>query len=856
MSSYPASLNRTPEPLGGYGPQSVIRRLEQSKPDDTQRDFTAFLRQTVRQLNFEQRNIQWKFYERYLTNEKFTQGEQFGRISALDGTYRPRGQTGPADPRKAHNWIRGYVRGMVTQWTLARAELYVRAIPTDQASDIAQGIAEAGNKILDYHQVELLTEEFRQREIMNGAFSGQLWRYTFPVFKDRGKQKPVFEQQDVQTPGMYQCADCGQGGSDEELLEQACPYCGGDNLAVQPGSSMQIPTVVGYEPVYEPEWTCLTVPDYQLKYDRTVLDEKDATWLRWRLRMRPEVVKQELHNWNLAHDRDTTDPATWIDQRLKESTGNDQGYVIQRRGPLGSGERQDIDFINVEHFWLQPCWYANFPPLQTDFVFANGEKIPAGETIINVYPDGLYVLMVTDQPVHMPPPGEDFRDYWLHTPVVLIPGRMEGDGLVDDLITPQKTVNDARALKEYNMKFIAGGGLIYNASAITREGIPSKPFEAGPTKPGVPIDYDVNKAVAAVPRPPLGSEPFAIDKEMREEMEWQTAVFPTSVGMADTGEGAGGTATEANLKNQGARAQRAPELALFATFEAQWGFQLLKQFQKYATDPLYIAFKGENGEQEGDWFKGADLPKTFQVRVRPRSYIPKGEAERRNDWLGAMQTCGGPQGVLTLAQSPQGIRFLKEVEERFNVNLDLAETNLAFRIARSRIEALKQILPAAGQQEQAMGVPGASLAIAMSDPHVAPDQENDPHAQLGQFYEHWVLTDEGQKARIEDPALYAAVTMMKQACKQGLVAQQQEQQMLAIQSQAPQIAMQQAQRDQQSEQQADQSEADRQHKGEMTDKQIQANSEMSARDQAHARAMQADKLASAERVAKQKGVAK
>jgi len=255
-----------------------------------------------------------------------------------------------------------------------------------------------------------------------------------------------------------------------------------------------------------------------------------------------------------------------------------------------------------------------------------------------------------------------------------------------------------------------------------------------------------------------------------------------------------------SLMSQNARSMRAPELALRAAGNIRWAEQVLKLFKENATDERYIPFKGKTGEAEGGWFKGSDIDASFYITAKPRSWVPKGEMDRRGDLMGALQAVGGIQGLATVAQ--QMPKLLAEISEVFDVDLDIADVSLDTRVARLRLDAMREILPQAKAASGQWSVISSQLGGESSS--LSPDQmiiqvitnaegaqidTEDNHDAHIQFYRRWLTTDEGLQA---DPLLREAVHAQIQQHRMAQVEQAQQQQQIQMTANAPAIQQQQA----------------------------------------------------------------
>jgi hypothetical protein len=793
--------------------------------------FGEMLKGKIKAYSQEDRERDWLQYTKFVMGEKFFQGEQFGRVSKFDGSWRTRKKT-EGDPLFSHNYVRGHATAILTQWVQSRTEVTVVPLPDGDAYDQNKGSGKVAKSIIDHYDDELLDEKFKQRECMYGQITGQLLRYTFwNPKKGKEVERPEYENEAVEGVSTFTCADCGMSGGLEELdagsidgdisdgllaghggdvrldeqslpepnqadaqQEMACPHCGSTDLIIEEGEQSELPKISGYDKVKTGDVDVRGIPRYQVKFDQVPNDFKQIQWLRWREKARPETIRAELPNFGSARSGgESDDPGTRATEVLAQSVGN----IFGGHAPFSDGTKGERDLVTVDRWWFKPSCYCDYV-FKADYKLSSGQVVPAGTKAHDIFPNGLFVLVVADEIVDFR--NEDLHRHWVHTPMILVPSRIDGDGLLDDLIEPQQEANALDGLSYANARYVAGSGLIYRPEFISRTDIPNKPFDAAPIKPGTDPTIPLQNMMMYLPRPDLGQGVYVHKSQLLEFMQWSTKNYSTSVGAPDQNID---TASGQQIASQASRSQRAPELALYAQMVVDWMTQVLILFQENATDAMYFPHKGKVGEMDGQWFKGSDIPSSFVLSLVPRSYIPKSEMERRQDLMGFLGMFGGLAGLIMAMQSVP--ELVEEAKERFNISFDIKQLDLTATVARQRLEAMK---PMVQQAEAASGVIGEDPAsILISVQGAAPDKDDD-HPAMIQWWIRWKHEDEGVKARIETPSLYAAADAMIMAHKQLMVVNEQEKQQLAIAAQGPQMELQQQQQaEQQAMQQQGQEEA-------------------------------------------------
>lgn len=798
MATATNPLVTSPQPIGQTAPLTVVKRTsEQSPPIPHQ--WVEYVQGLTKKFGVEERGRDWRMHQRYITAEKFFQGDQFGRLR-IDGKWERRKRT-EGDPRYVHNKLRGHSLAVLSQWVLSRTELTVIPIPEGDSPDDAEGAARIAKVILEHYQRDLLNEKFKQREGMLAQFTGNMYRYTYwDPQAGTSVQRPQYEMQPEQTQGAYACLECGASGSEQDLqqTEGTCPECGSDSVQTEPGETHVLPSITGYDEVQTGDIRCLCIPAYQVTYDRSPFEFGEIEYLRWRSIMRPEKVKEVMPRWKKQTGSERDDDVGLRTERiLKRSVGNVEAsggrQSIYGTDTSGADREQTV----VDRWWFKPSLYAEYK-FPVDVEMASGDVLKAGTRALDYFTKGMYMLLVNGEPLDFR--NENLHDHWQHTPTIMVPSRIDGDGMMDDLVELQREMNDVKGLKLANIKYVVGAGMIYRPEFIDRTDIPSKPFEVAPVKPGTPTEMPLENIMSMVPRAPLPAEAYQYDQQLDEEMQFSLKTFSSTMGSPDLA-GAEKTLGGMQLMAQGATSQRAPDLALRANGDVEWAAQVLNLFQQNATDEMYIPYYGKSGAQDGDWFKGSQLPNKFVISMRPRSYIPKGEMERRQDFMGLLQAFGGIQGALLVAQSAP--ELWEEACERFNVTIDLGGNQLEAKVCRMRFEAMKAMMPQVMSQAQQMGSPDMAAQILVSSPDTQVDPEADNHMVCIQWWRKLLHENEGIEAR-RNPVLFQAIHLQIQNHKQATVMQQQEAGQDQLAAQQPQLEAAQAMQQQQAQMQSSQ----------------------------------------------------
>ncbi len=772
-------------------PESTAKQLF-TEPKPALNSGFDFIKQLCTRLSKEDEVTDRLMHQKWIKLSKFYEGEHLGRFDARGQwrSYQP--QMG--DPYYIHPEMRFHSDAITASWTQSRPD--IRILPAND-SDVTVAKARKAAQLIDHYEDILFTEEFRQREGKLAQFTGQIYRYTWwnPAL---GPEVDQFDFQDQEVPlhnGMFDCPQCGYSGQTEELQETngMCPQCGmpEDQLQHTGPESLTIPTPVPAGKRHIGDICTECVPAFQVKVDRSQGTFDRATYLRRRRMVRPEIIKELFPSWEPPSKSSaasgTDDFSLRAERILQQSTG--QPGRAWRPDTLTN----PYAGVVVNQWWLAACLYSTRPPEKEDLKFASGAVIPAGTRLIDAFPSGLYVLLIDNNILDLR--EEALHDHWQHSPFILIPTRVEGDG-IEDLLEPARQLDDLMSLVYIDIKSNAAPPTIVNTTyGLKTADVSGKPHWVIPAR--VPTGEAIQNAIWQQPGRNLPVSVFRFIEMLKGEQQLLAKSFSPATGAPDqvTNGASMDTATAAQLATSAAQAQRAPELAIYAAGLMVWARQVLQLFQKNAVDEHYIPLQGRYGLLEGSVFKGADIEADFIITIRNRSWIPRDEFSRRSDLLGAIQA-----GLFN-PQLPRAVR--EEIAEIFNVDVTVTSDIADIRIARMRLEQMKQ----AFQQVQQMGIPPPMVPMLLLQ--AAPIEPiSDNHDLAIDWYKDWLKTDEGITA---DQALRQAVVMRIQEHQQAAVQQAQMQAVQMLQAQAPMLGMQQAQQDQQQQHEKEQQQTQQEH---------------------------------------------
>lgn len=853
-----------------------------NQPEPAPEELLKFINQLTGRLRVENTLHNANLHAKALTNEMMYRGQQFGRVD-LEGQWRNYNRT-KGDPRHTHNLYGGYSDSITSSHCLSKTDLEVLPLPADDADDHVVGKARFASHYIDYCEHMQLTETFRLRESKLRQFGGGVFRYSYWDSQAGLSQikRPRMEDQRMQLgQGAFTCASCGESGPSEMLGAGAgqqtgaqsydesgmavggssggrdsdgagavfggqepplvaCPYCGSGQVQVTEVPQESMPQATGYDSVPSGDGRTKHIPVFQIDYDRTGFDFYEATWVRWQQRFRPEVV-QELCPWwkkppATGMPGDETDSGLKSELTLRNAPGNTQANFGQKGSRTTQGGPQAAQLITCEIWWLQPCLYNQAPAVARKVKLGDPQNpsvtIEVGERLKDRFKKGMYILMFDRKPVDFW--DETFLDRLVYIPYKLIPSKIEGDG-IENMNEPQRAINLVRSLIMTDIKSNAAPPTLYRPTAIKGGQWSGKPQE------NVPVDnWPANQSLEGVVYTPQGREMpahvYGYDDKLSQEMQWDAKATPTNTGAAMLSQGVGErTATGARLMSQGAAAQRAPENALMSDGDERWARQQLKLFRENATDARYIPLQGKSTGMEGLWLKGddvGDIENELLIVARPGSNVPMSDDDKQQAYGAALQLCGGPHGVLQLAQAAP--ELLAAIEDVFKIKFKVSQFDLDARQSRFRLDAMRRALPQAQQMAEAMGDPRIAIAFLLQSAPIQPEADNLPAGI--KWLQDWTKEDEGLNA---DPLLFQAAIARIGEIKQAIVGVAQEESQAQVAAQGPAMQAQQEQEAQgkQQEQAGQQQQQESQQQQQQAQQQQDAAGSAAQQDNQNARAV-------------------
>jgi hypothetical protein len=214
----------------------------------------------------------------------------------------------------------------------------------------------------------------------------------------------------------------------------------GARVEAEPGAQLEVAMITATERIRAGGLRVEQVPPLEVKFDRAGGKFEKATYVRRRRRLRTEVVSATIPWWQpeggSGAGDNADDPGLHYQRLAQRSIGNiGQGANYMTLGS-GGGYEEGSRFAVVDQWWFSAVMYSDEGlKWNYDIELAVGLIIPAGTTLKQAFPDGLYCLVVNGEILDQR--NEDFLDHWQYTPFIALPTRADGDG-IEDMCEPQR----------------------------------------------------------------------------------------------------------------------------------------------------------------------------------------------------------------------------------------------------------------------------------------------------------------------------------------------------------------------------------------------------------------------------------
>lgn len=615
-------------PGSGATPETR-ERAKRREPRTIEDNWDKFFTEIVGKIEDTEKAFDRVKYREGVRNQKYYEGEYFWRFSEYDDSVRDLPHSSE-DPFYPHNWFAYFTDLSVAAALEATPDIVID--PAGRSSKNAES-ATGAQKIGDYGEQELLTEEFRLESEKTRQLYTEVWWYSQWSF-DAGRlwvERPVYQESKKQVAGGAFACPCGTMGPLERLLDtgygrKKCPDCSNPKPVVFEAPEISVEEIVEYEKEDAGFPSLRCVSPLQMKGDRTASHYMQGQFLRWKRLVDSDAAAEQMPWWEPGSSK----KGAGMDDaglRAEEIARRPVGMSPASLAVTGSADEAGSRTV-AEDWWLRPAKYA-FIEFNRDITFIGAEEttVPAYTRLGEIFPKGLRMTRLgSDWVDHR---EEDFRRHWVHIPYVYVPHKPDGRSTLTDMCEPQMELIKARSLMYLYLMARAGGMPTIIKAPLTiadydgsPAGITELPFGAPP----------VQELIHQGQYPPSDSNLASYANGMSGEMQVMAQVVsPNTTGDPAAME-MGGTDTARGMMIMNAKAMglQGPKLMPLAYGQARAVEQWVAMFREFVQEDVPVPLRGETGTAEWITLNGADMEGDFHVYPRPGSWIPHPREEKQS----------------------------------------------------------------------------------------------------------------------------------------------------------------------------------------------------------------------------------
>jgi len=593
------------------------------------------------------------------------------------------------------------------------------------------------------------------------GFLGGYVRHVTDAERYGSDEMDVYGESQVEVaPATVECP-CGFQQEGTTDTQPVCPNCGEATQDVPPVMAT-VPQHLGTIQIPKGQ-TCISiVPALNLKRTMWADNQSDFLYLEWifdqhkakAMSLYPSKAQKIMFSAGSYGDGGTANSYERIARRLLYlGTGRHTGMVLK-------------DLGIVRRAWLRPCL---FEALTDDFVKT------AFKTL---YPKGAYVVFYND--VYCESKSECMDECWETMQTCDGEGQVRPT-LISSIMPIQDQLNDSvNLLFEQNMNGVPE--VFGDQNTIDFEARDAQIAAPGNMTPiDLPAGQDIRQKVlfSTAVEPSVALQKYMTDL-MGPIAQFLTGVFPALFG-GDTGSNdtASGIAIQRNQAlGRIGRAWRRLQL-----FCCNLDGKAINCFQKNMTEDIELPKENESGDYESDYIRIEDMQGKVVAYPEVEAQYPTLQSDVRGLILSLLNE-GNPLFLAT-AQQAENMEYIYREIGLSDLEIPGEEQR---RYTTKVIQQLLQGQPTIihpPAQPDIPGQPPQPPPQPQAIPSIQPDPliENLPVAL--ETAKQWLISDEGQQAKTQNPGGYQNVYAYAKACDQ-LNKQAQFQQAVVTQAMAGQ----------------------------------------------------------------------
>lgn len=696
---------------------------------------------------------------------------------------------------RALNFMQFYVTNCLTKWTLSNPDIVAKAARDNDQATMA---AKAADTIVAHYEAQFYKPWFNLQEALQaltfGTYINRI-RYDAGVKGIIGLREIVENRNVVLSDGAGYCGDCGYGGTYQEFTAQSgllgpdgmpigvsgglveqepmmptgiCPQCGSDAVLLDQPASEDIPTVTGQEPVELGDLVLESLPFAGCWWDM----RSRAEWSSWFIHQQaisPGAIRRLLGNVKIPGGGDEI---TDIGQQVLRALGY-SGQALAGRSAQSwrQNKFQDNADPTLVEMWLSPDDYADIK-LKGDEQTVSGESLPSGESLAELFPDGLVAVGLNGFAVTLGVYAENHRDHIASGVWHMKPLSGAGRG-VTDVVEVQRRFNKLDSQQLAYMDATATPAVLYDQRLIQDD-------EAGylaTPRATIPVTLDQLPETRSLQQSVMALNPQSVPGQFVQYVQqFLTQAFSTTSHVTDFTNGGivgqrNDTARAAMIADANANSVFGPLLAVKGETRQRQAEIIVSLYRDNFPVKRWFALGGAYSGQQGVWLSGADLRSDIRFEVTRESELPQNSLNKQDRVISFFGLFGGFPGYMQALQANP--ELVSELGKLWNVNTQATGFDASAQLCRRRLEQVKQgyqMLAQSVGAGSAMALPGLGAEQAQPlgiDPQILLQFIQPPisivekdHPGKADWYRTWLDTDEGLDAPLEIRAVVELLVQM------------------------------------------------------------------------------------------------
>lgn len=461
---------------------------------------------------------------------------------------------------------------------------------------------------------------------------------------------------------------------------------------------------------------------------------------RWDMRFRAEessyfLYESRCSNAVLEHILNANIP--------EDSSGSYESYGLEvieqiaRQGGNVAGHGKDSPYGDatpvqgentVTEMWLQPEAYCDID-VSRDESTIGGVKIPKGQSLLEIFPDGLCAVGINGFKTIIGLYGENHKDHIVSGIYHLQSFSGVGKG-ISDAVDVKKEMDDLHSQTMAYIKAHSTPATYYNQDMITEE----QARNIGKPRKNIPVDFSnapdgvnsINQAIQSLtPQNPAGSI-FQYKDVLNNWLQMSMQVTDFSNGLPGVDNK---TATGAKIGDANAEMVLVPQHRNKADHRRRSDKVIFNLFKKYVNKDKWFATRSKNGITAGRYLSSSafnDVDIDFEIVAN--SEVAKTPLQTQQNLSQLLNFTGGVAGLIQAVQMNPDITG--EVATAFGVKLSIPSKTDIARVCRRRLEQAKELLKTELTNQQfmaAVGLPAdntnlAAAVVSQLTPPISPKE--------------------------------------------------------------------------------------------------------------------------------------